>query len=180
IGPGGGLGPDLKAKVLASLSTPLSCILDADALSTFSENSQSLFKAIRSRKAETVLTPHHGEFTRLFTVNPELDKITNCQNAAKTSGAIVVYKGADTVIAAPDGRVSINTNGPPCLATAGAGDVLSGLIGGLCAQGLDAYNAARAGCWIHGAAGAHIGPGLIASDIICAVPDILAEEELCA
>ena len=148
-------------------------MLDADALTVFSEHGNDLFSAIAG---PCVLTPHDGEFMRLFGDLPDgLGKLAGVREAASRSGAIVLHKGADTVIAAPNGSASINTNAPPELATAGSGDVLSGLVLGLLVQGMEPFGAASAAAWLHGAAASHVGPGLIAEDLADTLPNVLGE-----
>jgi hydroxyethylthiazole kinase-like uncharacterized protein yjeF len=172
IGPGAGTGTDTQDLVAAVLRSEAAAVLDADALTSFKGEPKVLFKLLR---ANAVLTPHQGEFERLF---PDLlktakSKVEAVRAAAATAGCIVLLKGADTVIAAPDGRAAINANAPPTLATAGSGDVLAGFVGGLLAQNLDAFDAAAMAVWLHGEAADAFGPGLIAEDIPEQLPAVL-------
>ncbi len=171
---GSGLAPEAetRALVLAALASGRPCVIDGGGLTAFAGDANGLAQAARG---QPVLTPHEGEFARLF---PHLlalpDKVARAQAAAKESGAVLVLKGADTVIAAPDGRTAINANAPAWLATAGSGDVLAGLVLGLVAQGMPAFPAAAAAVWLHGAAGSAFGPGLIAEDLPEQLPALLA------
>jgi NAD(P)H-hydrate epimerase len=153
------------------MDTSVASVLDADALTVFADRGGELISAITG---PCVLTPHDGEFARLFGAPvAQAGKLDTVRDAAKRSGAVVLLKGADTVIAAPDGRSMINSNAPPELATAGTGDVLSGLVVGLMAQDMPPFEAACAAAWIHGTAGKIIGPGLIAEDLADVFPQVL-------
>jgi hydroxyethylthiazole kinase-like uncharacterized protein yjeF len=171
IGPASGVGPETMAKVRVILESPVHAVLDADALTSFAQNPLELFELIQQRRGKqaTVMTPHEGEFKRLFSAlngRPE-SRLELARKAAAQSAAIVVLKGADTIVAMPDGQASINANAPPSLATAGSGDVLAGLITGLLAQGMMGFEAASAGVWLHGNTAAQLPlRGLIAEDLI--------------
>ena len=159
-GPGMGIAAAQAALPLL-LASGRQIVVDADAITACAGNPVAL-------RGATVLTPHVGEFTRAFGL-PGADRIASVRAAAAQTGAVVLLKGADTIIAAPDGRVAINANAPPWLATAGAGDVLAGLIAGLLAQGMPAWDATCAAAWLHGAAATTCGPGLIAEDLPAAI-----------
>jgi NAD(P)H-hydrate epimerase len=171
LGPGNGADAACTARVRAALAARKACVLDADALTAFSGDPPDLFARLNEG---CVLTPHDGEFARLF---PDLagDRLSRARGAARRANAIVLLKGADTVVAGPDGRAAINANAPPWLATAGSGDVLAGLVAGLRAQGMPAFEAACAACHMHGAAAMRFGPGLVADDLPDLVPPVLAD-----
>lgn len=161
LGPGGGAGEVLAGQVMAALATGRSCVLDADALTSFAGRAEPLFAALSDR---VVLTPHDGEFARLF--GPmEGSRLDRARHAARICGAVVLLKGPDTVVAHPDGRATITTDAPPWLATAGSGDVLAGMIVGLLAQGMEPFAAASAAAWMHGRAAKAVGPHLLAEDL---------------
>jgi hydroxyethylthiazole kinase-like uncharacterized protein yjeF len=177
MGPGGGVGAAMRELVMAALASEAAAVLDADALTSFADEQAALASAIAKHGGTSaVLTPHEGEFGRLFRaiaqnskVNSKLEKT---RLAARLSGAIVLLKGADTVVAAPDGRATIAANAPATLATAGSGDVLTGMIAGLLAQGMPAFEAASAAVWLHGEAATSFGPGLISEDLPDELPRV--------
>jgi NAD(P)H-hydrate epimerase len=172
IGPGLGVSKVTRGLVVAVLASGAAAVLDADALTSFHENPKALFAKI---KRAAVLTPHAGEFERIFPglLDKSKSKIEAARLAAAMSHAVVLLKGNDTVIAAPDGTAAINANAPATLATAGAGDVLAGFIAGLLAQGMPPFEAACAGAWLHGDAASRFGPGLIAEDLAEILPESL-------
>ncbi|MEM1104843.1 MAG: NAD(P)H-hydrate dehydratase [Pseudomonadota bacterium] len=173
IGPAAGVSPATRDNVVAALSSPATCVVDADAITVFQDDPDALFSLLR---AQDVLTPHSGEFRRLFG-SLEADRPNRIEAAliaAEQAGCHVILKGSDTVIAGPDGRARVNTHASPWLATAGSGDVLAGILGGLLAQGMDSFDAACAAVWLHGDAGRRLGPGLIATDLEGALPAVLA------
>jgi hydroxyethylthiazole kinase-like uncharacterized protein yjeF len=177
IGPGAGVGARTRALVLAALAAKRHAVLDADALTSFADRPDDLFEATKAATgAGVILTPHQGEFSRLFSEmdnkHPFKSKLERVRSAAVRSDAVVLLKGPDTVVASPDGRAAIAANAPPWLATAGSGDVLSGIIGGLLAQEVPAFEAACIGVWMHGEAGREAGPGLIAEDLSEVLPAV--------
>jgi hydroxyethylthiazole kinase-like uncharacterized protein yjeF len=168
----------MQEKVMAALARPGLVLLDADALTSFVEEPKKLFTALANRDSrDTILTPHEGEFSRLFNAKGQIpsvkQKLEVGRKASHETTATLVLKGADCVVAAADGRAAIAENAPPWLATAGSGDVLAGMIAGLGAQGMPAFEAACAAVWLHGEAATEFGPGLISEDLPEILPKIL-------
>jgi ADP-dependent NAD(P)H-hydrate dehydratase / NAD(P)H-hydrate epimerase len=177
IGPGLGVSEATCELVLAALDGERAVVLDADAMTSFAQSPRRLAAAVKNRgEKTTILTPHEGEFSRYFhalDVNTKAgSKLDRARLAAALIGAVVVLKGADTVVAGPDGRASIAANAPAFLATAGAGDVLTGITAGLVAQGMAAFEAASAAVWLHGEAACAFGIGLIAEDLPEQLPSV--------
>ena len=183
LGPGLGVGEATRHLVETALSTasqpptaPRAVVLDADALTSFAGEAEALRSLIEKAPGDVVLTPHAGEFARLFgEMHSASSKLDRARSAARWSGATVLFKGADTVVASPDGRASILVSAPPWLATAGSGDTLTGMIAGLLAQGMEPFAAASCAAWMHGRAATLFGPGLIADDIAATLPAVWRE-----
>jgi ADP-dependent NAD(P)H-hydrate dehydratase / NAD(P)H-hydrate epimerase len=173
LGPGLGVGGETRELVRVALKSGAAVLVDADAITSFKDDPEALFNRLHER---CVLTPHDGEFERLFPglLDESASKVEAARTASKRAGCVVLLKGGDTVIADPSGKAAINANAPPTLATAGSGDVLAGLIAGLLAQQMSAFEAACAGAWLHGDAAHRFGPGLIAEDLPEMLPQVLA------
>ncbi|CAI9409466.1 Bifunctional NAD(P)H-hydrate repair enzyme Nnr [Pleomorphomonas sp. T1.2MG-36] len=173
LGPGLGLGDDVWSAIRGALEGHMALVLDADAITQAARRPDEAFALIKARDGGVVLTPHEGEFGRLF---PDIggSKLDRARAAAERSGAVVLLKGPDTVIAHPDGRAAINENGTAALATAGSGDVLAGIIGGLLAARRPAFEATALAAWMHGEAGRIAGPGSLADEIAFALRGVLA------
>ncbi len=178
LGPGQGVGKPTRDTVVTAAKAKRKLVIDADAITSFASASEALAKAIRPAPA-AVLTPHEGEFAMLFGPKSKLlaidSKVDRARAAAKALGATVLLKGPGTLVAAPDGRVSLCNNAPPWLATAGSGDVLAGIVAALLAQGMPAFEAASAAVWLHGEAGQVAGPGLISEDLELALHEVLGD-----
>lgn len=178
LGPGFGLGETTCQTAIDLLAAAeklgvRTIVLDADGLTSFKEQPATLFAAIQASSASVILTPHEGEFHRLFpdiAADVELGKTDKASRAAKQSGAIIVLKGPDTIIAAPDGQIAINTNATRALATAGSGDVLAGICASLAAQSMPAFKSACAAVWLHAEAGREAGSVSIAEDLVRCIP----------
>ncbi|HEX4198538.1 MAG TPA: NAD(P)H-hydrate dehydratase [Caulobacteraceae bacterium] len=172
IGPAAGVDEATVSNLFALARTGAAIVIDADALTAFRDDPDELFSVL---DRDDVLTPHPGEFERIFPglLKAAPERVSAARQASAKAHAVVLLKGPDTVIAAPDGRCVVNMNGSPWLATAGSGDVLTGFIAGLIAQGMDSFEAACAGVWIHAEAAALHGPGLISEDLPGLAPQVL-------
>ena len=176
IGPAAGIGEDTREAVAACLESHAAVVLDADALTSFADRPEALWQMTRARRAPVLLTPHEGEFSRIF---PDLGKAMQMSKAerapaaAERAGCAIIFKGADTVVAMPDGRASICGHAPPYLATAGSGDVLTGIAAGLLAQSMPLFEAACGAVWMHADAACRYGPGLIAEDLPDHLPTVV-------
>lgn len=180
IGPGVGVGKKTRAMIAAILEGERAVVLDADALTSFAEAPERLFRSVKKRSnSQVVITPHEGEYLRIFSklINKHhpSSKLEKARIGASESGGCLLLKGPDTVVASPDGRTAIAANAPPWLATAGSGDVLAGMVGGLLAQGMPAFEAACAAVWLHGECANRFGPGLISEDLPEQLPKVLAD-----
>jgi hydroxyethylthiazole kinase-like uncharacterized protein yjeF len=178
LGPGNGVGKATKAAVETAAKAKRALVLDADAISSFTRESGKLSKLLKMNRIQALVTPHYGEFSKLFggdsaQVLAHESKIEKVRAAAKHLGAVVLLKGPDTVVASPDGRVTVSNNAPPWLATAGAGDVLGGIALGLIAQGMPVFEAASAAAWLHGEAANEAGFGMTAEDLEPALKPVL-------
>ncbi|MDX1922300.1 MAG: NAD(P)H-hydrate dehydratase [Alphaproteobacteria bacterium] len=172
LGPGAGENEQTRQAVQLALAAGKPCVLDADALNVFAGDAESLKRIINP---QCIITPHEGEFSRLFdrVIDARLDKVSRTKAAAAFLGCTVVLKGADTVIASPEGLAIINSNAPATLATAGSGDVLAGFIAGLIAQGVEVFPAGCIATWLHAAVASEYGPCLIAEDLIAGLHNVL-------
>ena len=173
LGPAAGITTGTKKNVECLLSSKSKAVLDADALTVFADDKDGFYRQLRS---DDLITPHIGEFNRLFgdLLDSEVNKVEATRKASRMTGCVVLLKGPDTVIAKPDGMAIVNTHATHWLATAGSGDVLAGIAGGLMAQGVDTFTAAAMASWLHGEAGRRVGAGLIAEDLESELPDILS------
>lgn len=175
---GPSLGVNTRTMEIVTKILSLDCnnVLDADALTSFADTSEAFFTLLKQAKHHPVLTPHMGEFCRLFGGNNTDDlneRTERAVTAAKQANAIIVLKGHQTIIAAPQETPVISENAPPWLATAGSGDVLAGIIAGLLAQNMSPRQAAMAGVWLHSEAGNQAGPGLISEDLDQALRQVI-------
>jgi len=174
LGPAAGINATTRENVESLLSSNAKAVLDADALTVFSDDRDAFYQQLRP---DDLITPHIGEFKRLFgdLLDTEPNKVEATRKAAQLAGCVVLLKGPDTVVARPDGTAIVNTHATRWLATAGSGDVLAGIAGGLIAQGVDTFTAAAMASWLHGEAGRRVGAGLIAEDLESELPDILSD-----